>query len=563
LAAPDEDYYTVLGVKKDASSADIRKAFRQLSLTYHPDRHHDPSDKAKAQTKYQSITRAYEVLSDDSKRKEYDMSISSSRSRPFAQGNGFGAESAFRSFFGHPGFQGFHFDSNYGGSGATGSSSAELRFAIQYPATLETVNMFTSRKGRTVYVVLTFVPSLTSTFKVHSWTRELDALAQSYRSLPHLSIGVLAASRSVVEHLSSRLRLPNVPWIGLVAEGHVLSDGACDFHAVPSVDHLDICLVRYLRERNSLASFRAGDESKIERFISSPPPNVNVHFLVSRHSEASVGEHLVAWANRDSHVLVHVHHSAAPSLYRLLSMKAPQQLLPVLISLPYPYPVVHDYSHASIVHVTGVKHMSELLGSTDALLWELTPSLLQSFNSDRSASRLAIIVSAANRVQKPDISFAQQLRSMLPKSALTVTRISSCHTDLAPLLVELGIDPFCGSSDASPVAIIFEGSSKYLIVNSSRKTSRKLEWQYVKKQHPLDKLPPNFPERDSLFQRLAQLALYLTSSLWSTIYAVIYWLLSQPTAQWILSHLVSTVASMQFWVYAIILYAIVKLVYVP
>lgn len=63
------DYYQVLGVDRNASNKDIRKAYRRLARQYHPDV--NPGNK-KAEEKFKEINEAYEVLSDDEKRKKYD-----------------------------------------------------------------------------------------------------------------------------------------------------------------------------------------------------------------------------------------------------------------------------------------------------------------------------------------------------------------------------------------------------------------------------------------------------------------------------------------------------------
>jgi len=67
--AESRDYYDILGVSKDASSDDIRKAYRKLAFKYHPDK--NPGDK-KAETKFRDISNAYQVLHDPEKRKAYD-----------------------------------------------------------------------------------------------------------------------------------------------------------------------------------------------------------------------------------------------------------------------------------------------------------------------------------------------------------------------------------------------------------------------------------------------------------------------------------------------------------
>src|SRR5256712_8976006 len=64
-----QDFYVVLGVQRDASEADIKKAYRKLAMTYHPDRNN--GDKA-AEEKFKQVTEAYEVLSDPEKRATYD-----------------------------------------------------------------------------------------------------------------------------------------------------------------------------------------------------------------------------------------------------------------------------------------------------------------------------------------------------------------------------------------------------------------------------------------------------------------------------------------------------------
>jgi len=64
----DKDYYIVLGISKTATPDEIKKAYRKLALEYHPDR-----NKAKGtEEKFKEITKAYEVLSNDDKRKMYD-----------------------------------------------------------------------------------------------------------------------------------------------------------------------------------------------------------------------------------------------------------------------------------------------------------------------------------------------------------------------------------------------------------------------------------------------------------------------------------------------------------
>ncbi len=92
-----EDYYETLGVSRDASQADIQKAFRQLARKYHPDKNKEPG----ADKKFKAVSEAYEVLKDPDKRKKYD-----------ELGQNWKAGQDFRP---PPGFEGFRSGSGHGG----------------------------------------------------------------------------------------------------------------------------------------------------------------------------------------------------------------------------------------------------------------------------------------------------------------------------------------------------------------------------------------------------------------------------------------------------------------
>ena len=64
------NFYKILGVERNATQDDIKKAYRKAALENHPDRN---PDKANANSRFQEINAAYETLGDEKKRKQYDL----------------------------------------------------------------------------------------------------------------------------------------------------------------------------------------------------------------------------------------------------------------------------------------------------------------------------------------------------------------------------------------------------------------------------------------------------------------------------------------------------------
>ncbi|XP_060763806.1 dnaJ homolog subfamily B member 9 [Neoarius graeffei] len=77
-----KSYYEILGVPKDASERQIKKAFHKLAMKYHPDKNKSPD----AEAKFREIAEAYETLSDTKRRQEYDQMRSNPFSREGTQG---------------------------------------------------------------------------------------------------------------------------------------------------------------------------------------------------------------------------------------------------------------------------------------------------------------------------------------------------------------------------------------------------------------------------------------------------------------------------------------------
>ncbi|KRM55717.1 molecular chaperone DnaJ [Lacticaseibacillus sharpeae] len=148
--ADSKDYYATLGVSRDASDDEIKRAFRKLSKKYHPDINHEPG----AEQKFKDINEAYQVLSDKQKRAAYDQYGSADG----PQGGGFGGQ-GFSDFGGGQGFGGFDdiFSSFFGGGGAaTGRTQPRAGADLQYRMDLKfeeavfgkKTNISYNRKGR-------------------------------------------------------------------------------------------------------------------------------------------------------------------------------------------------------------------------------------------------------------------------------------------------------------------------------------------------------------------------------------------------------------------------------
>ena len=113
------EFYDRLGVSKNASADEIKKAYRKLSKKYHPDINKEPG----AEDKYKEVQEAYETLSDDQKRAAYDQYGATGAT---GANGGFGGAGGFGGFNGAGGFGGFEdiFSSFFGGGGASRNPNA-------------------------------------------------------------------------------------------------------------------------------------------------------------------------------------------------------------------------------------------------------------------------------------------------------------------------------------------------------------------------------------------------------------------------------------------------------
>ena len=103
----NKDYYEILGVNKNATEDELKKAYRKLAKKYHPDA--NPDNKKEAEAKFKEVNEAYEVLSNPEKRKMYDQFGTADPNQGFGGGAGgpFGGRNGYYSYSSSGGFDGF------------------------------------------------------------------------------------------------------------------------------------------------------------------------------------------------------------------------------------------------------------------------------------------------------------------------------------------------------------------------------------------------------------------------------------------------------------------------
>lgn len=138
-----KDYYDTLGVKPEASDAELKSAFRKLARKYHP----DVSKEAGAEDKFKAVNEAYEALKDPEKRREYD----ALRARGYKPGDEFQPAPDFGGFGGagggNEGFSDF-FESLFGRSGARANTGPRRGQDLRAHAAIDLETAFTGGTQR-------------------------------------------------------------------------------------------------------------------------------------------------------------------------------------------------------------------------------------------------------------------------------------------------------------------------------------------------------------------------------------------------------------------------------
>ncbi|GJL62378.1 MAG: chaperone protein DnaJ [Nitrospirales bacterium] len=134
------DYYEILGVDRNASEEDIKKAFRKLARQHHPDLQSDDTKKKAAEELFKEAGEAYEILSDSERRKKYDMFGHSGGPQGFGGAEGFDFGRGFDDVFGDI-FEGFF-------GGGRGRSRAESGTDLQYNLELSFEEAVTGKEAK-------------------------------------------------------------------------------------------------------------------------------------------------------------------------------------------------------------------------------------------------------------------------------------------------------------------------------------------------------------------------------------------------------------------------------
>ena len=138
------DYYDILGVQKDSSAVDIKKAYRKVAMKYHPDRNPDNQE---AENKFKEAAEAYSVLSDEEKRQRYDQfghAGVNQNSAGFSNMDASDIFSAFSDIFGGGGSPFADFFG--GGSSRSNRKTAGENLKISIPLSLEEIYDGTTKK---------------------------------------------------------------------------------------------------------------------------------------------------------------------------------------------------------------------------------------------------------------------------------------------------------------------------------------------------------------------------------------------------------------------------------
>eukprot|EP00347_Sterkiella_histriomuscorum_P010918 403374430 len=224
-----DDYYQTLGLKKGATDAQIKKAFKKMAIKFHPDKNKDDPEGAKK--RFQKIANAYETLSDPEKRQIYDQhgeeGVKRQQAGQNAGGGGqFNADDIFNQFFGgghrqqHQQQHGqgkqhfeFHFGGGHGGHGHQQQQHVEDLFENSDVIKLNLNQIFQFYRRKEIWVMLFYKPG----------DEESKKLKDEYRTLAEKMYGVVkigAIDCGEDEELCEEFAIYQVPTIMIFQESY-------------------------------------------------------------------------------------------------------------------------------------------------------------------------------------------------------------------------------------------------------------------------------------------------------------------------------------------------------
>ncbi|TDH67129.1 hypothetical protein CCR75_002310 [Bremia lactucae] len=316
---PSKDYYKVLGVKKDVSDRELKKAYRKLALQYHPDKAENADDKEAAKEKFVEVSEAYEVLSDAEKRKEYQDARQYQSATGAGQAGGFGGQKStteddlasftkmFEGIFGHGfgtqggfggGTQEFQFD-GFDGFGST-RRSMPSHLQPRQPKTLFGPDSIVKTLSKKKF------PGQDARYEWLVWFYELDVPSAEFRgSYENLArdlqkkVHVGAVNCDLYPKLCQTHQIDHFPTFAYIWHGQWTKyKGALDEAQVYSfaVDQ-HIARLKRMREKGELEMLHADNEAKlcqIGRHASPKASALCAIFVFSHASNARENEMKIA-----------------------------------------------------------------------------------------------------------------------------------------------------------------------------------------------------------------------------------------------------------------------------
>ena len=139
------NYYKILEIDKEASSDDIKRSYRRLSLKYHPDKNANDPEKTE---KFKLVTEAYEILSDPNRKRQYDMSINQESFNYSTMGPGLGSAPGMMSGMDFDNNDGINYMNFMNNMSSSGSMNEFLNMVFSQQNSLNETSPFMSQNQR-------------------------------------------------------------------------------------------------------------------------------------------------------------------------------------------------------------------------------------------------------------------------------------------------------------------------------------------------------------------------------------------------------------------------------